>query len=149
MATHTIYSGPWPAGATVSVYRRLAAVPNPLATPPGQSVVATGVVGSAGAVTVAGLSYDAKYWAIGNDAAGAPRWVSFVTDTIENAVEAADWRQSPGKIIFVIGTTAIWTVNPDGTELVQLTSGWTDETPMYAPDTTGRIVFCRTKAGPV
>jgi len=59
-----------------------------------------------------------------------------------------------GKIAFKSGLDAIWTVNPDGGALTQLTPGYSpgsacaagDEEPRWSPDGT-KIAFTRTKGG--
>lgn len=83
-ASHTISGGPWPAGATVSAFRRGSrAQPLGTSSPPGQAVAASGVV-SGSSVTFAGLTEGERYWAVGQDAAGGWRWVSFrVTPLVE------------------------------------------------------------------
>ena len=58
-----------------------------------------------------------------------------------------------GKIVFKSGNDEIWTVNPDGSGLTQLTAGYGtstclsgDEEPKWSPDGT-KIVFSRTQDG--
>lgn len=77
---HTLHSGPWAVGTTVTVYlRKTRVVPSGLAAPPGQNAITTAVVANDRSVTFSGLLFETAYWAIAQDAEGKSRWVAFTT----------------------------------------------------------------------
>lgn len=80
MASHTIWNGPWPVGATVTAYTRNGAGPiQETAAPPGASAVDAAVVSSGMGVTFDDLALDSRYWAVGQDSSGSWRWMGFAT----------------------------------------------------------------------